>query len=205
MANDDGIEFILNVREEFPEIKCTLLTGFARSIPANRRYELNKNKIRVISKSKLVEEGTNLFFKILDVYDGALPYESLGEHSSQTVLDSPEASAAVVSWNSPIGSAETLDQNELISQIEERDILIRNLAYDLAEDLSKVARSSRSESFWGPLGRMSVDQLVSEIQAMSPLGMKMIELDRSAKKRIRRLQQLPFWKKIYFYFFRYGS
>jgi hypothetical protein len=72
---------------------------------------------------------------------------------------------------------------ELMRTVRENRRLIRELSRDLVEEL-REAGSFGKMSIIGSGGEVSMDSIIREIETLTPEGVRLIELDRAARRRL---------------------
>jgi CheY-like chemotaxis protein len=132
MPNPGGISFLRTVREQYPELRCTLLTGFSNDLRLDEREE-------------------------------------------EPDMDS--AHSGNIS-----GPADIIAEQRL--RIEELERVVRIIAADLIDELEAVRSIDAPISIIGSKSKMSIPSLVQEIKSLTPLGRRLIELDRAARRRL---------------------
>lgn len=171
---DDGLEFIMTVREAYPLTECTLLTGFQEELTAAQRTLLGHNCVRVFDKADI----NTAWLAELVGYD--VPVDIiLDDPPEETVNDSGRVPTTDVLVQ------QRLRIEGLETELAHRRRLIDLIATDLVEEL-RAYPNVNHPNIIGDRERVSVADVLRQIETQSPDGLRIIELDRNVRRRLGR-------------------
>jgi CheY-like chemotaxis protein len=168
MPNPGGVAFLNEVQVKYPNMKCTLLTGFTENLDQTSKAALSNGKISIVDKDQL---STAWLAQLVGLTVPPSELDLGGEEVE--VASNPHANVS--------GPADVIAEQRL--RIEELERVLRSLAADLIEDLQGI-RVDTSMAIIGSKGSLSMRSLVQEIENLSPVGRRLIELDRAARRRL---------------------
>jgi DNA-binding NarL/FixJ family response regulator len=174
MPAQRGNQFLLHLKRDRPDLRCTLLTGFVNDLTDEDHRALKAAGIRVAEKSQVDTQwvadlvGVDLSEEPLDTSIPTITKPDLGETTS--------ASDTIAAYRLEL---ETLQQALL-----GKERLVQFLAQDLLDELFQYEHRD-AKTIVASSEAMSINELIAEITRQSPLGLRILELDRAARKRVR--------------------
>ncbi len=174
MPAQRGNQFLLNLKRQRPDLRCTLLTGFVSDLTDEDRRALKAADIRVADKSQVDTQwvadlvGLDLKEEPPDLNIPAI-----------TSLDAEETTSAADRIAAYRLELETLQQS-----LVGKERLVRVLAQDFLDELAQYDDLD-AKTIIGSPDLMSINDLIGEITRQSALGLRILELDRAARRRLR--------------------
>jgi CheY-like chemotaxis protein len=169
MEKPGGMAFLRRVRQENPSIRCTLLSGFISDLSEADRDSLASIGIELEDK----KDVSTAWLARLVGFKDYVPAIDQEEDADWAIPD------VIVS-----GPADIIAKQRLRIEELERSILF--VAEDLVRDLERIKESDVGRSIIGGKSRLSVKDLVREIKMLTPMGRRLIELDRAAGQRVAK-------------------
>lgn len=169
MGNEDGLEFLIEVRRCFPEIRCSLLTAFGSSLTEDQLSRLETANVHIWEKR-------NLNARKLAELVGYVEFLKMAMQESQTSDRDQEA----------LNDEERLlhlqlENERLQSDIAAKRKIIGRFAADLLSDLKKI-QVQKGGSVEGAES-LTLDDILYDIENLTPRGQRWIELDRKVRRR----------------------
>lgn len=181
MSGAGGLVFLRKVREQYPQMRCTLLTGFTKSLDRQERVSLESLGIDIVDKEEL---STRWLARVVGYH---IPPSQDEEFEDDPVSneDTDEGVAPIqVSGPADIIAEQRLKIEALEREGIARDRVIKAIAQDLVAELEGLDSSDKKGVIIGSRSGMTVDDIVREIRMLTPLGLRIIELDRAARRRL---------------------
>jgi response regulator RpfG family c-di-GMP phosphodiesterase len=171
MPKPGGVAFLRDLRLKSPHIRCTLLTGFSHDLSDYDKDMLEQLGIDVIDKERV---------------STAWLADLVGLPSSE-LTTAVEEEADMLTQEPVSGPADIIAEQRL--RIEELERVIRLLAQDLVQELESIDSYDMAGAMLGGKAPLSVKDVIREIRMLSPLGRRLIELDRAARGRLVRAKR----------------
>lgn len=170
---DDGLEFLLRIRSSHPATKLTLLTGFQEALTAEQRTNLAKADVSVREKADV-----NTLW-LADLVGFEVP-DGLTVVEEETAM--PEPNRVPIA---DIVAQQRLRIEGLEAELAHRRRVINLFATDLIQELSSYP-NLETKNIIGDYQRVSVADVLREIEQQTPEGIRLLELDRNVRKRLAR-------------------
>ncbi len=177
-SNLDGVDFIYQVRSEYPNVECALLTGFL-------------DDLDVKSLRKLRDSGIHLYDK--EELDAKLLGDLVGEAGlanqdpARFSVDNTDESGTVSVTRGDLVAEQRLRIQRLEAQLKKKERIVSSLAEDLLEELNALKKRN-SPTIIGNIQPRTVNDLIREIEDQTPEGLELLEIDRSIHRDLRRLR-----------------
>jgi hypothetical protein len=171
---EDGLEFILSVRDIYPAADCTLLTGFQEELTAEQRQVLGDRGVDVRDKADI----NTAWLAGLVGYD--VPVNTLVDESSE---DSMNEGGKVATTDVIV--QQRLRIEGLETELANRRRLIELIATDFVQELRAYPNVNKPNII-GDRENLSVADLLRQIEQQSPEGLRLLELDRNVRQRLGR-------------------
>jgi CheY-like chemotaxis protein len=167
----DGIQFVLNTKQRMPNLRCTLMTGFTSDIDSETRTRLDASGIDIIDKLRIDT------YTLADLV--GYKYEAIEciEESSEEESQKPSPDTFL---------QQRLRIDKLRREITTKDRVLHEFAADLLDAVKECSDLS-TETIVGPTSTMNLSSMITEIENLTPKGLRLIQLDRNVRKRLLTL------------------
>jgi CheY-like chemotaxis protein len=172
MPPDDGIDFLCEVRREYPSVDCTLLTGHASDLTPEDRSRLGSAGVPLIEKRNL---GLH---RLAGLVGAPPPPATVAESAVEPQTQDMNDEERLLRRNLRI--------EQLAGTVQRQREALRMFADDLLEDLRQM-RVQKGGCVIGPGEPQTLDDVIREIEELTPEGVRLIKLDREARRRVEQL------------------
>lgn len=172
MPHGDGIRFLERVQTTWPEVRCSLLTGFIDDIPPDERMVLVQRSIGVFDKQD-VDSAWLLMLMSEEPMEQKQVQHTGGGRTTET--------SGVADKLAEL----RLRHDQLKRNNANQRRVLEQIAADLVEELNEI-ESKEKATVIGPNRMLSVNEIIWEIQNLTPEGVRLIELDRAVHRRLQR-------------------
>jgi DNA-binding NarL/FixJ family response regulator len=176
MPSERGDHFLLDLKRERPDLKCTVLTGFADDLSSEDRAALKAAGIAVKVKSQV---DTQFVAQLVGIDWQGSPVGadlSIPQVASDNSTETTSPSDTIAAYR--------LELDTALQNLANKERLVRFLAQDFLDELQQYDNRD-AKTVIGSNESLSVNDLIEAIQQQSPFGLRLIELDRAARRRLR--------------------